>query len=563
METSRGTGGGVDFRRLPDIERLPPPYQVQLLSQARVQRCTDGQVLFNVGDTDDAAFYLIDGMVLMVSNDASVVEVRSNSPEARSAMDPSQPRRYSARAVGYATVLQVKRSLLEKLTSMAAMQAAPVESRPEATHSDASGWMTRIARAPLFARLPPGNLLELFERGTVVDVSAGDIVMSEGIHPDTLQVVQEGDFVMTRTVPEGSESVPVAELRPGDTFGAEALLTDSSMDVSIKATTPGRLVRISRDDFLRLIVDPLIEPIPLRQAGELVRSGRASWLDVRPASMAADIKGEHALHIPLNELRIRLDRLPRQVPYIVTSDNTACSRAGVFILLDAGLSARYLTEVVAVTPPVEVPVDVPVSIVEAPAPIEVPVAEAPVPVPVIDQRPAAAPSLASPPPLADESPEPVSIQFASEGNNVKESSHAVQIEVINHPRASSADAPNPFGEVSARLHQEIDAQIAALKQRVDEELEARQQVIDRLVQEEVRRKTVEIETRYQLMVSRKEQLLRRSYERVLAMASTLKQQVDEMHAAQNGFSELLDGGLISSEGDTTLIESTSSGDRPS
>jgi hypothetical protein len=64
------------------------------------------------------------------------------------------------------------------------------------------------------------------------------------------------------------------------------------------------------------------------------------------------------------------------------------------------------------------------------------------------------------------------------------------------------------------------------------------------------------------MVSRKEQLLRRSYERVLAMASTLKQQVDEMYAAQNGFSELLDGGLISSEGDTTLIESTSSGDRP-
>lgn len=559
METSRGTGGGVDFRRLPDIERLPPPYQVQLLSQARVQRCTDGQVLFNVGDTDDAAFYLIDGMVLMVGNDATVIEVRSNSPEARAAMDPSQPRRYSARAVGYATVLQVKRSLLEKLTSMASVQAAPVETRPEATHSDASGWMTRIARAPLFARLPPGNLLELFERGAVIDVSAGDIVMSEGIYPNNLHVVQDGEFVITRTIPEGSESVPVAELRPGDTFGAEALLTETSMDVNVKATTAGRLVRIGRDDFLRLIVDPLIEPIPLRQAGELVRSGRASWLDVRPASMAADIKGDHALHIPLNELRIRLDRLPRQVPYIVTSDNAACSRAGVFILLDAGLSARYLTEVAAVTPAVEPMVE----------PIAEPgTASIQEPAPEIAARPTATPeavatkSAVEKPPLAEESPEPVNI-FASEVSKVKDASHAVQIEVINHPRASSTDSgSNPFGEVSARLHQEIDAQIASLKQRVDEELEARQQVIDRLVQEEVRRKTVEIETRYQLMVSRKEQLLRRSYERVLAMASTLKQQVDEMHAAQSGFSELLDGGLISSEGDTTLIENTS-GERPS
>ena len=79
METSRGADGGVDFRRLPDIERLPPPYQVQLLSQARVQRCADGQMLFNAGDTDDAALYLIDGMVLMVGTDASVVEIRSSA----------------------------------------------------------------------------------------------------------------------------------------------------------------------------------------------------------------------------------------------------------------------------------------------------------------------------------------------------------------------------------------------------------------------------------------------------------------------------------------------------
>jgi CRP-like cAMP-binding protein len=521
METSRGTGGGVDFRRLPDIERLPPPYQVQLLSQARVQRCTDGQVLFNIGDTDDAALYLIDGMVLMVGNDASVVEVRSNSPEARKAMDPSQPRRYSARAVGYATVLQVKRSLLEKLTSLADIQSAPVPSLPETTHDDPGNWMTRIARAPIFARLPPSNLLQLFERGNIVEVGAGEIVMTEGNYPSHLHVVQDGEFVITRTVPEGGESVPVAELRPGDSFGAEALLTERNIDVNVKAVTAGRLVRIGREDFLHLIVEPLIQAIPLRQAGELVRSGGARWLDVRPASLAADIKGEQALHIPLNELRIRLDSLPRQVPYIVTSDNTACSRAGVFILLDAGLDARYLTEVAAVSTAGEVALPTPLS--------------------------------------GDDNTEPArSIMQPVMEVSVKDSSQAIQMPAETPHPASMETAVNPLGDISSRIHHEIDLQMAALKQRVEQELSGRQQLIDRMVQEEVRRKSVEIETRYQLMVTRKEQLLRRSYERVLAMASNLKQQMEELQAAQNGFAHMLDGGLSMSEADTTIVDNNPS-----
>lgn len=523
METSRGTGGGVDFRRLPDIERLPPPYQVQLLSQARVQRCTDGQVLFSIGDTDDAALYLIDGMVLMVGGDSTVIEVRSNSPEARVAMDPSQPRRYSARAVGYATVLQVKRSLLEKLTSLADIQSSPVPPLPETTHDDPGNWMTRIARAPIFARLPPGNLLQLFERGTVVDVAAGEVVMTEGNYPTHLHVVQDGEFVITRTIPDGSESVPVAELRPGDTFGAEALLTERNIDVNVKAVTAGKLVRIGREDFLHLIVEPLIQAIPLRQAGDLVRSGGARWLDVRPANLAADIKGEQALHIPLNELRIRLDSLPRQVPYIVTSDNTACSRAGVFILLDAGLDARYLTEVAAVSTAGEVAL--PIS------------------------------------PSAEDNTEPArSIKQPVMEVSVKDSSYAVHVQMpAETPHMPNMEAAvNPLGDISSRIHHEIDVQMAALKQRVEQELSGRQQLIDRLVQEEVRRKTVEIETRYQLMVTRKEQLLRRSYERVLAMASNLKQQMEELNAAQNGFAQMLDGGLSMSEGDTTIVENNPS-----
>lgn len=517
METSRGTGGGIDFRRLPDIERLPPPYQVQLLSQARVQRCADGQVLFSAGDTDDAQLYLIDGMVLLIGNDASVQEVHSNSSEARRALDPSQPRRCSARAVGSATVLQVKRSLLEKLTSLAELQSEPGPGSAEATHDDPGNWMTRIARAPIFARLPPSNLMLLFERGASVHVAAGEIVVAEGSQPNHLYVVQDGELAMSRTAPDGTASIALAELRPGDCFGAEALLTERPLDVSVRALTESSLVRVTREDFLRLIAEPVIQAIPLRQAGELVRSQRARWLDVRPAHLAADIKGDHALHIPLNELRIRLDRLPRQVPYIVTSENSATSRAGVFILLDAGLDGRYLTEVAAVSP-----VEAPPPIVEAQA------------------GPAA----------TSEQTQPSATREAVPEMNPTPS---VNVEPAP-PTPSTAPAFGTLAPIVERIHQEIDVQVAALKQRVDLELAAQQRLFEQAIQEELRRRTVEIETRYQLMVTRKEQSLRKSYERLLAMASSLKQQIDEIHAAQESFAEMLGTGLTVPEGDMTVIE---------
>lgn len=522
METSRGTGGGIDFRRLPDIERLPPPYQVQLLSQARVQRCADGQVLFSAGDTDDAQLYLIDGMVLLIGNDASVQEVHSSSPEARRPLDPSQPRRYSARAVGSATVLQVKRSLLEKLTSLAELQSEPGSGTAEATHDDPGNWMSRIARAPIFARLPPSNLMLLFERGTTVHVAAGEVVVAEGSQPNHLYVVQDGALAMSRTAPDGTATIAVAELRPGDCFGAEALLTERPLDVSVRALTSGSLVRITREDFLRLIAEPVIQAIPLRQAGELVRSQRARWLDVRAAHLAADIKGDQALHIPLNELRIRLDRLPRQVPYIVTSDSTATSRAGVFILLDAGLDGRYLTEVAAVTPAAEA----------------APAAEATTP--TVQTGPSAASEQIPPSAATEAAPE-------------MSPTTSVNVEPV-HAAAASPPAHGALAQVAERIHHEIDAQVAALKQRVDHELAAQQRLFEQAVQEELRRRTVEIETRYQLMVTRKEQTLRKSYERLLAMASSLKQQIDEIHAAQQSFAEMLGTGLAVAEGDTTVIE---------
>lgn len=521
METSKGAEGSIDFRRLPDIERLPPPYQVQLLSQARVQRCPDGQVLFNAGDVDDCCLYLLDGMVILIGNDGSVREVRGNEADARLALDGTQPHRCSARAVGSATVLQVKRSLLEKLTAQASVQSARESELAETTHGDPGNWMTRIARAPIFAKLPSSNLLMLFERGTLVNVDAGEVVVSQGSSPGSFFVIQEGAFRLERASADGSIT-DLVELHPGDSVGAEAILTERPLDASVVATTPGSLVRISSEDFLKLMAEPLLQAVPLKQAGELVRTHRARWLDVRPAQMAADIKGEHALHIPLDLLRMRIGRLPRQTPYIVTSDNSACSRAGVFLLLDAGYEARYLTDVAAVT-----------AVTERPEPPSADITE---PVrPAVRQEPIAAERAAAPGPA-----EPAGEAAASD---VYSPSTTPETEPAVTGNAPATPPGPPLAELAARIRREIDAQTTALKERVEHELAEHARLLEQHVQDELRRKRAEIEARYQLMAVRKEQLLRKSYERVLALANSTRQQFDHLQSAQNGFQQLLGQGI--------------------
>ena len=56
-----------------------------------------GRLLFKEGDTDRRTFYLVSGSVELVRDGRTMLVVRGGTPEARNALAPSLPRRYSAR----------------------------------------------------------------------------------------------------------------------------------------------------------------------------------------------------------------------------------------------------------------------------------------------------------------------------------------------------------------------------------------------------------------------------------------------------------------------------------
>jgi CRP-like cAMP-binding protein len=78
----------------------------------------------------------------------------------------------------------------------------------------------------------------------------------------------------------GGAKVVLAELKSGDAFGEEALVSEAKRNASVLALGEGELLRLGRNDFNELLREPLLKRSAFEEAAERVRRG-ALWLDVR------------------------------------------------------------------------------------------------------------------------------------------------------------------------------------------------------------------------------------------------------------------------------------------
>src|SRR5580692_10198934 len=70
-----------------------------LARKTQIRQLDAGRVLFKEGDTDKRTFYLVTGSVELRADDRIMGTVRAGTPEARAALAPGLPRKFTARAV--------------------------------------------------------------------------------------------------------------------------------------------------------------------------------------------------------------------------------------------------------------------------------------------------------------------------------------------------------------------------------------------------------------------------------------------------------------------------------
>jgi CRP-like cAMP-binding protein len=277
------------------------------VESGEIHELAPGSFLFDKGDLDSRALYLLEGHVDLLRNSQLIETVRGGSEAARHALEQATPRRLTAVTRTRAVVFAVDATLLgphdgeKQAGSDVNVEVADIVENRD------GDWMTRLLQTTLLARLPVDNIQQLFSRMQALPFAGGEVVVRQGERCDHYHVVQEGRCVVTRH-PAGDEGsvIRLAELGAGDGFGEEGLVSGGTCVATVTMVTDGIVMRLGKDDFDVLVKQPCTVAVGQAQALARVAAG-ARWLDVRRTrDPAAELPG--SIHVPMGTLRMRVHR---------------------------------------------------------------------------------------------------------------------------------------------------------------------------------------------------------------------------------------------------------------
>lgn len=332
------------LRSFSPLDGLKPENLYALSRKTTLRELSEGKLLFKEGDVDKRTFYVISGIVELLQNGRSVLRIRGGSPEARNALAPSSPRRYTARIVSdKVEFIYIDSNMLDVMLTWDQTGTYEVNELQSVDDpaAGADDWMTTLLQTRAFHRIPAANIQAIFMRMERVDFKAGDTIIKQGDEGDFFYVIVKGECSVLRETPINKDGIKLAQLTVGDTFGEEALISDARRNANVKAATDATLMRLGKNDFQTLLNEPTLQWVDVEQAQSVVANG-GRWLDVRLPSEFDHAHIADAVNLPLYFMRLKLKSLQRDVHYIVCCDTGRRSSAGAYILSARGFNASVL-----------------------------------------------------------------------------------------------------------------------------------------------------------------------------------------------------------------------------
>ncbi len=313
-----------------------------LAKKTAIRQLDRGQALFNTGDTQKRTVFLVKGSVELTTEKGDKQKISGSDPEARHALSSFLPRQHTAVALDNIEYLSIDTDLLDVMLTWDQTGSYEVsELEGSGNETDDQDWMTTLLQTRAFQRIPPANIQAIFIRMQQVNFKAGDVVIQQGADGDYFYAVTSGSCSVVRETPLNKEGIRLAELGTGDTFGEEALISESKRNATVTMLTDGSLMRLGKDDFATLLNEPMLDWVEYNEAKSLVAEG-AKWLDVRLPSEFESFHEQDALNIPLYFIRLKLSALDTDTTYVLCCDSGRRSSAGAFILNERGFNTRVL-----------------------------------------------------------------------------------------------------------------------------------------------------------------------------------------------------------------------------
>ncbi len=319
-----------------------------LAGKVQIRELSPQQILFKEGDAEKRTVYVVTGQLELLYDGEVTEIVEGGTESARNPVAPTFPRRVMARARSRVQYISIDSDLLDVMLTWD--QTGSYEVSELQANDDVGGddWMTMLLQTKAFHKIPPANIQAIFMRMQQINYKAGDVVLKQGAEGDYFYVLTRGKCLVTRETPLNKDGIKLAELNVGDTFGEEALISDAKRNATVTMQTDGSVMRLGKDDFNRLLNEPMLDWVDRAQADKIVQGG-GKWLDVRLPSEFENKHLEGAINIPLYFIRLKINALDPDTKYVVCCDTGRRSSAGAYILSERGFQAYVLSGGIAAT----------------------------------------------------------------------------------------------------------------------------------------------------------------------------------------------------------------------
>jgi len=330
---------------LAPLAGMSPERLAELAEVAVVERVARGTDPLKDQAKASHSIFLLHGEVLLSYQGGGTLVVVGGTEETRQALNRQKQPIARARAITDVDLLSIDDDVLDILATWDQVAAAGSEGTAmgQAVKSDArlatGAFSLANLRSGAFAQLPAAHIDDLFKCFERVKTARGDTLIREGDEGDYYYVIESGRFQVERLV--GGAKVVLAELKAGDAFGEEALVSEAKRNATVTAVTDGELLRVRRGDFNELLREPLLRRLSFHEAVRRVASG-ALWLDVRYPSEYQYDKLPGAINVPLAEVRNMFAVLDRSHEYVAYCQSGRRSAAAAFLFAQRGFRVWLL-----------------------------------------------------------------------------------------------------------------------------------------------------------------------------------------------------------------------------
>ncbi|MBK9654350.1 MAG: cyclic nucleotide-binding domain-containing protein [Rhodanobacteraceae bacterium] len=327
------------LKHLYPLDSLRPDHLDVIAREAESAEYAHQQALFRAGDQDEVTHYLLAGIISGAYPDGKRKDISADSLQGRYPIGDLMPRRFTATVESLtATIVSLDRRFLEKVITFDQLTRTSgfklLDKNPEGNR-----WIFRLLQNNAMRRVPAGNLERLFARFEEISVKADQTIVREGDDGDYFYVIKDGAASVLQSG-DGDPAV-VAYLVRGDSFGEDALLSNSVRNASVTMMKDGKLMRLRKSDFSELLKQPTVEWLTPGKASILVRQG-AGIVDVRLPEEFDERAIKGSINMPLYRLREYTPDLDKDRSYVCYCNTGERSAAAAYILTKLGFEAFAL-----------------------------------------------------------------------------------------------------------------------------------------------------------------------------------------------------------------------------